>query len=157
MTQEFSLGIIAAVGIAFVVTTVVMMFRYHRAINALRSYANDLETRQRESDRSIWDRVHKFSEQLDLHDMHTNRTMENTVTDIYRHIDEVSRGYSDSLMRHDHQMEMYMRGVNDQITDAVTQCRSYTDSRIDKLIAKFPVTSIPVGNAEDLFTTKNYM
>lgn len=27
-----------------------------------------------------------------------------------------------------------VRGVNDQITDAVTACNSYTDKRIDKLI-----------------------
>jgi predicted PurR-regulated permease PerM len=27
-----------------------------------------------------------------------------------------------------------IRGVNDQITDAVTACNSYTDKRIDKLI-----------------------
>jgi transposase len=27
-----------------------------------------------------------------------------------------------------------IRGVNDQITDSVTQCNSYTDKRIDKLI-----------------------
>ena len=27
-----------------------------------------------------------------------------------------------------------IRAINDQITDAVTQCKSYTDSRFDKLI-----------------------
>ena len=33
-----------------------------------------------------------------------------------------------------HRIDQMDRAVNDQITDSVTQCNSYTDKRIDKLV-----------------------
>jgi predicted PurR-regulated permease PerM len=36
----------------------------------------------------------------------------------------------------------FPRAINDQITDAVTQCNSYTDKRVDKLIDKCSPTKV---------------
>lgn len=41
----------------------------------------------------------------------------------------------DYTIRHTHEVEKNMHlTINSQITDAVTQCNSYTDKRIDKII-----------------------
>lgn len=42
--------------------------------------------------------------------------------------------------------EYIPKAINDQITDSVTQCNSYTDKRIDKLIDNYFVVKTGVTN-----------
>ena len=71
--------------------------------------------------------------------------MHKQVREFYSHVTEIERHWFDRLndthrdinmiegtMRNS--MDQYDRVVNDQITDAVTQAKSHTDSRIDKLV-----------------------
>jgi hypothetical protein len=46
----------------------------------------------------------------------------------------MSNNRSEIHRRIDHVETEMPRAINDQITDSVTQCNSYTDKRIDKLI-----------------------
>lgn len=58
-------------------------------------------------------------------------SLQKTIEELWRHIDESRRHVHERVDR----IEDYLpRAINDQITDAVTACNSYTDKRIDKLI-----------------------
>ncbi len=51
-------------------------------------------------------------------------------------INEINNRFEDFVRHSDHtETEMY-RQINDQVADAVTQSKSYTDSRIDKTSSK---------------------
>ena len=62
--------------------------------------------------------------------------LEQSITDTERSIwHHISNTHSEIHRRIDYvETEMLPRAINDQITDSVTQCNSYTDKRIDKLI-----------------------
>ncbi len=53
-----------------------------------------------------------------------------------KQINEINNRFEDLVRQSDHtETEMY-RQINDQVADAVTQSKSYTDSRIDKTSSK---------------------
>jgi hypothetical protein len=92
--------------------------------------------------------------------------MDRTMADVYSHCNELHeeslsnrQAISDELVsqhrEHLRQHHDMVRSVNDQITDAVTQCKSYTDSRIDRISVKL-MPSDAVKPADN-FNTKNYM
>lgn len=59
------------------------------------------------------------------------RNQEVSFQELMNYIDETRRHAHDRIDR----VEDYLpKAINDQITDAVTACNSYTDKRIDKLI-----------------------
>ena len=59
------------------------------------------------------------------------KSLERVIDELYKHIDESRRHVHERIDR----VEDYLpQAINDQITDAVTACNSYTDKRIDKLI-----------------------
>ena len=61
--------------------------------------------------------------------------LEQSITDIERNLlQNMSNNRSEIHRRIDHVEIEMPRAINDQITDSVTQCNSYTDKRIDKLI-----------------------
>jgi predicted PurR-regulated permease PerM len=61
--------------------------------------------------------------------------LEQSITDIERNLlQNISNNRSEIHRRIDHVEIEMPRAINDQIANSVTQCNSYTDKRIDKLI-----------------------
>lgn len=59
------------------------------------------------------------------------KSLNDMTSDIWQNLHELSRNAHDRI---DKVEEYIPQAINDQITDSVTQCNSYTDKRIDKLI-----------------------
>ena len=155
LTQDFVLGIVIALGFALVAAGVMIVSRMLGRLNRLEeSHSNAIK--------SIGDLFH------DIHDLRQDLDfrLDRTMADVYSHCnelhemslsnhqslsDEMISQYRESRREH-HDM---LRSVNDQITDAVTQCKSYTDSRIDRISVKL-MPSDAVKPADN-FNTKNYM
>lgn len=66
-------------------------------------------------------KVYKLETKFNKHDLEAAETRQQA----HRIVDELRR---EIYLEH----ERMMRAVNDQITDSVTQCNSYTDKRVDQ-------------------------
>ena len=66
------------------------------------------------------------------------KDLEQYVSDINQDVRRQITGEGQYLHgRIDRMEDTFPRKINDQITDSVTQCNSYTDKRIDKLIDNY--------------------
>lgn len=115
-TMSFTLGVLSVIIAAFVVVLVwgvVKVVKHGKQIEENNKWVNSSHNdiwRGREEDRRI-----NYEREQNLH------------RDIDSRFEELSRRLDQS------ESEMY-RQINDQAADAVTQSKSHTDSRIDKLI-----------------------
>ena len=155
LTQDFVLGIVIALGFALVAAGVMIVSRMLGRLNRLeKSHADAIKL--------IGDLFH------DIHDLRQDLDfrLDRTMADVYSHCNELHeeslsnrQAISDEIVsqyrEHQRQHHDMVRSVNDQITDAVTQCKSYTDSRIDRISVKL-MPSDAVKPADN-FNTKNYM
>ena len=127
-TIMFTLGILAMVLVALITTLVVGIVRvinHSKQIKNLYSQLNDTE-------RHLHDRIND-----------DRRRVEQIIVDTHRDINMV-----EGTLRNG--MDHGLKAVNDQITDSVTQSKSYTDSRIDKLIDTYFVVKEAEQNNKKL-------
>lgn len=126
-TLAFTFGVvctIAAIFVAVLVWTIVKVVKQEKALKRLSDESRDSFNnvwRQKEEDRR-WqnENEREFHRHLDSRFKDLEGRADNTNTDLYRNLAQLENDVH--------------RAINDQITDAVTQCKSYTDSRIDKMI-----------------------
>ena len=105
----FVLGMLSIVGASIIATIVWGVVKISKLLRAIKNQEEMIHS----SDRNVWDNIHRLREDLD------------------RRIGEVDRHANDHVNELQREMD---RRINDQITDSVTQCSSYTDKRIDKLV-----------------------
>jgi len=126
-TLAFTFGIvctIAAIFVAVLVWAIVKVVKQEKALKRLSDESRDSFNnvwRQKDEDRR-WqnENEREFHRSLDLRFKDLEGKTDNHTNDLYRNLAQIEN-------------DVY-RAINDQITDAVTQSKSYTDSRIDKLI-----------------------
>lgn len=112
----FTFGIVctlAVIAVAVLVWIVVKVLKQEKAIN-----------KQEDDLLSFVDQVWKQRDEERRNQSQDRVELQNHLDRRFDHV------YQDMDMRH----RDINTAVNDQITDAVTQCKSYTDSRIDKHI-----------------------
>lgn len=126
-TLAFTFGIvctIAAIFVAVLVWAIVKVVKQEKTLKRLSDDSRDQFNnvwRQKDEDRR-WqnENEREFHRSLDLRFKDLEGKTDNHTNDLYRNLAQLEN-------------DVY-RAINDQITDAVTQCKSYTDSRIDKMI-----------------------
>jgi hypothetical protein len=115
-TLAFTLGVLSVIAVAFVAVLIwgiVKVVKQEKQIKGLQLI--DEETRQF---------LHKAQDEL-YREIRTNQ--DEVFRHTTHHVNDLSRVVEDDRK----EIRAY---VNDQITDAVTQSRAYTDHRIDKLM-----------------------
>ena len=126
-TLAFTFGVvctIAAIFVAVLVWTIVKVVKQEKKLKQLNDDSRDQFNsmwRQKEEDRR-WqnENEREFHRSLDSRFKDLEGKTDNHTSDLYRNLAQLE--------------DEIHRVMNDQITDAVTQSKSYTDSRIDKLI-----------------------
>ena len=126
-TLAFTFGIvctIAAIFVAFLIWTIVKVVKQEKTIKQLnddsRDQFNNIWRRRDEDEKWRGENDREFHRHLDSRFKDLEGKTDNHTSDLYRNLAQVENDVH--------------RAINDQITDAVTQCKSYTDSRVDKMI-----------------------
>ena len=126
-TLAFTFGIvctIAAIFVAVLIWTIVKVVKQEKTIKQLnddsRDQFNNIWRRRDEDEKWRGENDREFHRHLDSRFKDLEGKTDNHTSDLYRNLAQVENDVH--------------RAINDQITDAVTQCKSYTDSRIDKMI-----------------------
>ena len=81
----------------------------------------------------VWGIVKIVKQQKQIQHLHSNIDEQSSTA--WRVRDEDIRNQREKETYMERQLSDQFKSINDQITDAVTQCKSYTDSRIDKFTA----------------------
>ena len=137
-TLAFTLGVLSVIITAFVVVLVwgiVKVVKQQKQIDSNHKWFEDSINniwRSKEEDRRInYEREQSLQRHLD----ERFKEFERTVDSIHREVSSRLDSETNSIHRRIDEVERQTyQLVNDQITDSVTQTKSYTDSRIDKLI-----------------------
>ena len=126
-TLAFTFGIvctIAAIFVAVLIWTIVKVVKQEKTIKQLnddsRDQFNNIWRRRDEDEKWRGENDREFHRHLDSRFKDLEGKTDNHTSDLYRNLAQLENDVH--------------RAINDQITDAVTQCKSYTDSRIDKMI-----------------------
>ena len=126
-TLAFTFGIvctIAAIFVAVLIWTIVKVVKQEKTIKRLnddsRDQFNNIWRRRDEDEKWRGENDREFHRHLDSRFKDLEGKTDNHTSDLYRNLAQLENDVH--------------RAINDQITDAVTQCKSYTDSRIDKMI-----------------------
>ena len=126
-TLAFTFGIvctIAAIFVAVLIWTIVKVEKHEKTIKQLnddsRDKFNNIWRRRDEDEKWRGENDREFHRHLDSRFKDLEGKTDNHTSDLYRNLAQVENDVH--------------RAINDQITDAVTQCKSYTDSRVDKMI-----------------------
>ena len=126
-TLAFTFGIvctIAAIFVAVLIWTIVKVVKQEKTIKQLnddsRDQFNNIWRRRDEDEKWRGENDREFHRHLDSRFKDLEGKTDNHTSDLYRNLAQVENDVH--------------RAINDQITDAVTQCKSYTDSRVDKMI-----------------------
>ena len=126
-TLAFTFGIvctIAAIFVAVLIWTIVKVVKQEKTIKQLNDNSidqfNNIWRRRDEDEKWRGENDREFHRHLDSRFKDLEGKTDNHTSDLYRNLAQVENDVH--------------RAINDQITDAVTQCKSYTDSRIDKMI-----------------------
>ena len=126
-TLAFTFGIvctIAAIFVAVLIWTIVKVVKQEKTIKQLnddsRDQFNNIWRRRDEDEKWRGENDREFHRHLDSRFKDLEGKTDNHTSDLYRNLAQLENDVH--------------RAINDQITDAVTQCKSYTDSRVDKMI-----------------------
>lgn len=133
-TMYFILGMLSIVGTAFVVVTVWGIVK----IVKLSKQIKVIQTELNESLQSIWrvreddTRYHREKDQT--LDMHLNKRFEEFERMLNNEVKDINLRIEDVHRRIDKAYQQLYQTIDDNDLNSVTQSKSYTDSRIDKLI-----------------------
>jgi len=126
-TLAFTFGVvctIAAIFVAVLIWTIVKVVKQEKTIKQLNDNSidqfNNVWRRRDEDEKWRSENDREFHRHLDSRFKDLEGKTDNHTSDLYRNLAQLENDVH--------------RAINDQITDAVTQCKSYTDSRIDKMI-----------------------
>lgn len=130
-TLSFTLGVLSVIVVAFVTILVWGIIKVIKQQKEIKSLSNHVDA----STSNIWRSIDDQNNSVD-------RRIDGISSEMYRKQDEYRKQVEESRRDLDNEINntyqlidhVQSRVINDQITDSVTQCKSYTDSRIDKLI-----------------------
>lgn len=124
-TTYFVLGMLSMIAVTFVTTIIMGLLKINKqqkTIDELIERVKGLHLDHSQQFDNVYRHIDQTSNEM-------QRVMRDRENDVNNRFGEMDR-------RLDHtESEMY-RQINDQVADAVTQSKSYTDSRIDKTTTK---------------------
>jgi seryl-tRNA(Sec) selenium transferase len=130
-TMYFVLGMLSIIGAGIIATIVWGVVKISKLLRAIKNQEESIQS----IERSIWDYIHRDREDLQRRleemDRNTHSRVSTITEELERRIGEVDRHAHDHVNELEREMDSR---INNQITDSVTQCSSYTDKRIDKLV-----------------------